>query len=85
MVGQIRRSQLGHIGRRSVGHINAAADRELKTGEFLICGTGPDGDYSFGNETEHRPFSQEYCLPYHASNGLVSGGDTILREGGGIH
>ena len=55
--------------------------RELKKGEYIIGGVGPDklwglfentGDYSL-------------AVPYNASNGLMSHGDITMREDHGIN
>ncbi|MFB3785747.1 MAG: type IV pilin protein [bacterium] len=55
--------------------------RELRTGDYILIGIGPDRilglDAGFGDPNR--------ALPYESSNGLTSAGDITVRGGGGIN
>ncbi|RJP35348.1 MAG: prepilin-type N-terminal cleavage/methylation domain-containing protein [Candidatus Omnitrophota bacterium] len=55
--------------------------RELRTGDFILVGIGPDGEFGLGAGYG----DPNRALPYDTSNGLVSAGDITLRGGGGIN
>lgn len=48
--------------------------RPLRTNEWVLLGFGPDGDMP----------ASTWGVPYSASNGLVSNGELVVRQGGGI-
>lgn len=55
--------------------------KELKTGDFILVGIGPDGELGLG--AGYGDVNR--ALPYETSNGLVSAGDITMRGGGGIN
>ncbi len=55
--------------------------QELRTGDFILVGIGPDGEFGLGAGYG----DPNRALPYDTSNGLVSAGDITLRGGGGIN
>ncbi len=55
--------------------------RELKTGDFILVGIGPDGELGLGAGYGDA----NRALPYDTSNGLISAGDITMRGGGGVN
>ncbi|HOL94509.1 MAG TPA: prepilin-type N-terminal cleavage/methylation domain-containing protein [bacterium] len=55
--------------------------RELRTGDFILIGIGPDRILGLGAGYG----DPNRALPFDASNGLNSAGDITMRGGGGIN